>query len=168
MPGGTYFFTVTLLQRKNNDLLIQHIDILRQVVKSVRDRHPFSIHGWVVLPDHLHCVLELPPDTRDFSTPWRLIKADFSKRIPSSEFRSSVRQRRGERAIWQRRFWEHRIRDDSDYRAHMDYVHINPVKHGLVAQVADWPYSTFHRLVKDGVYPLDWAGGLDGELSYGD
>jgi len=168
MPGGTYFFTVNLLQRQDNDLLTRHIDILRETVTSVRQRHPFTIHGWVVLPDHLHCVIELPPNDADFATRWRLIKMGFSKALPPTERRSSVRLKRGERGIWQRRFWEHLIRDEADFRAHMDYVHINPVKHGWVKRVSDWPHSTFHRLVEQGIYPPDWAGGGEDGLEYVD
>jgi putative transposase len=160
-PDGTYFFTVNLLQRQGNDLLIRHIDLLRRVVADVRRRHPFKIHGWVVLPEHLHCVIELPVGDADFATRWRLMKAGFSKGLPRTERLSKVRARRGERGIWQRRYWEHLIRDDADYRAHMDYVHINPLKHGLVKRVRDWPYSTYHRLVVQGVYPEDWAGGME-------
>ena len=127
-PGGTYFFTVNLLQRRGNDLLTRHVAVLRETVRAVRKRHPFLIHGWVVLPDHLHCVIELPPEDTDFATRWRLIKMGFSKEMPRTERLSAVRVRRGERGIWQRRYWEHLIRDEADYRAHMDYVHINPVK----------------------------------------
>lgn len=159
--GGIYFFTVNLLRRHGNDLLVREIDLLRRVVLEVRVRHPFIIHAWVVLPEHLHCVLEFPGDDVDYALRWRLIKSGFSKGLPVQERRSLVRQRRGERGIWQRRFWEHLIRDEAYYRAHMDYVHINPVRHGLVQQVADWPYSTFHRLVEKGVYAVDWAGGMD-------
>lgn len=158
-PGGTYFFTVALLQRRGDDLLVREIDLLRHVVADVIAQHPFRIHAWVVLPDHLHCVIELPAGDADFATHWRLIKSGFSKGLPKTERRSSVRRRRGERGIWQRRFWEHLIRDESDYRAHMDYVHINPVRHGLVERVVDWPYSTFHRLVAHGVQAADWADG---------
>jgi len=167
-PGGTYFFTVNLLQRHGSDLLIRHIDILRNVVQQVRKHHPFRIHGWVVLPDHLHCVIELPHCDADFALRWRLIKMGFSKALPKTERVSAVRARRGERSIWQRRYWEHLIRDEADYRAHMDYVHINPAKHGWVERVADWPYSTFHQWVAQGVYPPDWAGGMDDNLSYKD
>ena len=167
-PGGTYFFTVNLLQRQGNDLLTGHIDLLRSAVSSVRQRHPFEIHGWVALPDHLHCVIELPADDADFATRWRLIKMGFSKALPKTEKRSCVRLRLGERGIWQRRYWEHLIRDERDFRAHMDYVHINPVKHGLVDCVGDWPYSTFHGLVEQGVYPPDWAGGDEEKVEYVD
>ncbi|MEC5399867.1 REP-associated tyrosine transposase [Uliginosibacterium sp. H1] len=166
--GGTWFFTVNLLERHDNHLLVQHVNLLREVVSAVRARHPFRIHGWVVLPEHLHCVIELPPGDTDFAKRWRLIKSDFSKALPITECRSAVRQKRGERGIWRRRYWEHLIRDERDYAAHMDYVHINPVKHGLVQRVADWPHSTFHRLVEEGVYAADWAGGAEGLLGYAD
>jgi putative transposase len=146
-PGGIYFFTVNLLERIGNDLLTQRIELLRDVVSRVRRARPFTIHGWVVLPDHIHCVISPPPNDHDFAVRWRLIKAGFAKSLPATERRSPVRQRRGERGIWQRRYWEHLIRDDADFAAHMDYVHINPVKHGLVKRVADRPHSTFHRLV---------------------
>ena len=167
-PGGTYFFTVNLLQRRGNDLLTRHIDLLRKAVSLIRQRHPFVIHGWVVLPEHLHCIIELPPDDADFATRWRLIKLTFSKALPITERRSKVRIARGERGIWQRRYWEHLIRDEKDFHAHMDYVHINPLKHGLVKRVNEWPYSTFHRLVEKGVYPADWAGGDENKLEYED
>jgi len=167
-PGGTYFFTVNLLNRRGNNLLIEHINLLRASVWTVKQRHPFNIHGWVILPDHLHCILELPGDGTDFSTRWRLIKMGFSKALPRLERISPSRQQRGERGIWQRRFWEHLIRDEADFLAHMDYIHINPVKHGLVKCVVDWPYSTFHRLVKQDVYGVDWAGGYESVLTYSD
>ncbi len=167
-PGGTYFFTVNLLQRQGTDLLTRHIDLLRAAVKSVRQRHHFKIHGWVVLPEHLHCIIELPQDDSNFAMRWRLIKMGFSKALPRVERLSAVRPQRGERGIWQRRYWEHLIRDERDYRAHMDYLHINPLKHRLVERVAEWPYSTFRRLVDQGIYPADWAGGCEGGLGYGD
>jgi putative transposase len=168
-PGGTYFFTVNLLERFGKDLLVREIDTLRAAVRRVQQAHPFTIHGWVVLPDHLHCVISLPEGDDDFALRWRLIKARFSKALPVTERRSLVRQRRGERGIWQRRYWEHLIRDEADFAAHMDYVHINPVKHRLVKRVADWPHSTFYRLVRMSIYPRDWAGspGADG-LRYDD
>ena len=157
-PGGTYFFTVNLRARKNNNLLVRHVDLLRECVRDVKFRFPFEIHAWVVLPDHLHCVIELPVGDADFATRWRLIKSNFSKGLPNTEYKSAVRIARGERGIWQRRYWEHLIRDQDDFRAHVDYVHINPVKHGLVNCVRDWPYSTFHRYVESDMYPTNWAG----------
>ncbi|MDO9424562.1 MAG: transposase [Methylobacter sp.] len=168
VPGGTYFFTVNLLERYSNDLLVRHIDTLRTVVQETRKRWPFHIDAWVVLPEHLHCVWTLPAGDDDNANRWRVIKQGFSKALPITERRSAVRVARGERGIWQRRFWEHVIRDDEDYAAYIDYCHINPMKHGLVKQVADWPYSTFHRYVEEGLYPLDWAASpsirfVDGE-----
>ncbi|MDC7703803.1 REP-associated tyrosine transposase [Vogesella indigofera] len=167
-PGGTYFFTVTLLERHGNDLLVRHIDALRQAVREVKRVHPFTIHGWAVLPDHLHCVIELPEGEHDFALRWRLIKMVFSKKAPKGEHVSASRAKRNERGLWQRRYWEHLIRDEADFAAHMDYVHINPLKHGLVTRVADWPYSTFHRLVADGIYPADWAGSDESLPDYRD
>ena len=156
VPGGTYFFTVNLLDR-NSRLLADHIDVLREAVRTVRARAPFHIDAWVVLPEHLHCIWTLPPDDTDYSGRWRALKALFATAMPRTEWRSAVRLRKGERGVWQRRFWEHTIRDDRDYAAHMDYVHFNPVKHGLVAHVADWPYSSFHHCVTRGLYPADWS-----------
>ena len=124
----------------------------------MRQKRPFHIDAWVVLPDHLHCVWTLPPGDDDFTNRWRLIKQGFSKALPIIERRSKVLIARGERGLWQRRFWEHVIRDDRDYATHIDYCHINPLKHGYVQRVADWPYSTFHRDVERGLYPLVWAG----------
>ena len=168
-PGGTYFFTVTLLHRQQNDLLVCHIESLRNAVDHIRKRYPFTIHGWVVLPDHLHCIIELPPGDTNYSMRWALIKQMFSKSIPVTEQRSAVQQRRAERGIWQRRYWEHLIRDEADYRTHMDYVHFNPVKHGLVTRVTDWSYSTFHVLVKRGIYLENWGEGMTGSsLAYDD
>ncbi|MFA6041268.1 MAG: transposase [Methylophilus sp.] len=166
--GGTYFFTLNLLKRKDNDLLVKHVNVLKNAIKQVKQAHPFIIHAWVILPDHMHCVIELPQDDLDFATRLRLIKINFSKALPKTEYRSPVRLKRGERGVWQRRYWEHLIRDEADYIAHIDYVHINPVKHGLVKQVKDWPYSTFHKIVKLGIYPADWGGNMDNELSYDD
>ena len=113
--------------------------------------------------------MELPPGDSDFALRWRLIKMDFSKKLPITEHRSAARIRRGERDIWQRRYWEHLIRDERDFRAHVDYVHVNPLKHGLVGRVGDWPYSTFRRLVEKGFYPGDWGGSAEADgLDYED
>jgi putative transposase len=156
--GGTYFFTVNLLERRGNDLLVRYIDVLREAVRVVKARYPFVIHAWVVLPEHTHFVIELPEGDCDYSLRIRLIKAYFSRHLPKDEMRNLARQRRHERGIWQRRFWEHLIRDERDFERHVDYVHFNPVKHGWVACVKDWPYSTFHRFVAQGILPCDWAG----------
>jgi len=169
IPGGCYFFTVNLLERHPNSLLVRHVDLLRETVREVRQRRPFHIDGWVVLPDHLHCIWTLPTEDTDFTTRWRLIKAGFAKRLPKTERRSEVRVNRGERGIWQRRFWEHAIRDEWDYASHMDYLHFNPVKHGHVGRVADWPYSSFTRCVERGLYPHDWAEvGIDADRLVGE
>jgi putative transposase len=165
-PRWNLLFYVNLLKRKNNHLLTTHIDLLRDVVAKVKKTHPFTMHAWVVLPDHMHCVIELPDGDADFATRWMLMKMIFSRSLPKTEYRSHVRVKNRERGIWQRRYWEHLIRDEADFAAHMDYVHINPVKHGVVTRVADWPYSTFHKLVEAGVYPADWAGGVDIEMNH--
>ena len=157
VKGGTFFFTVNLLDR-NKSLLVEHIDLLRESIRFVKSQRPFYIDAWVVLPDHLHAVLTLPDDDVDYSSRWREIKKRFSKSLPKTEFLTQTRKRKNERGIWQRRFWEHTIRDDNDYWHHVNYVHFNPLKHGLVSQVADWPYSSFHRAVKQGIYANNWCG----------
>jgi putative transposase len=157
VPGGTYFFTVNLLNRHSN-LLVNNVQSLRDAVRDVRARAPFHIDAWVVLPNHLHCLWTLPKGDTDFSSRWRDIKKAVSKSLPQGEQRSTSRTAKAERGIWQRRFWEHTIRDDRDYGAHIDYIHFNPVEHGLVADVADWSYSSFHRCVATGLYPPNWAG----------
>lgn len=167
LQGGTYFFTVNCLQRRNNTLLVDHIDQLRAAIQKVKTKYPFKTHAWVVLPEHLHCILELPVNDADYALRWRLIKSAFSKSIAKIEHRSTVRIKRNERGLWQRRYWAHLITDEKDYQAHMDYVHINPVKHGLVSRVQDWQYSTFHKYVAQGMYPENWAGG-ESLLDYSD
>ena len=157
IPGGSFFFTVNLLERRS-DLLTRHIELLRDSVRRVRRLHSFHIDAWVVLPEHMHCIWTMPPADADFALRWRLIKLIFSKALPKVERLSAVRLRRQERGIWQRRYWEHTLRDEADFRAHVDYVHINPLKHGWVTAVSDWPYSTFHRYVSARVLPADWAG----------
>jgi Transposase and inactivated derivatives len=157
VPGGTYFFTVTLVDR-HSDVLVREIVLLRQAITQCKRRHPFRIDAWVVLPDHMHCLWTLPPSEADFAKRWKVIKSYFSRRLPEGDPRSFSQRRRGQRSLWQYRYWEHLIRDQDDYERHFDYIHINPVKHGLVAAVQDWPFSTFHRAVTDGVYPVDWAG----------
>jgi len=156
IEGGCYFFTVNLLDRKSH-LLIEHIDLLRESVRRCREKRPFHIDAWVVLPEHMHSIWTLPPSDNDFSSRWRAIKIHFSKNLALIEKRSLVRIKKGERGIWQRRFWEHAIRDPADYERHMDYLHFNPVKHGWVEKLSDWPYSSFHAQVKKGVYPADWS-----------
>lgn len=157
VPGGSYFFTVNLLNRKST-FLTDHIDPLRAAFRKVRENHPFHIDAVVILAEHLHTIWTLPAEDDDYSTRWRLIKTEFSLALPGSESRSQSRTDKGERGIWQRRFWEHSIRDDEDYARHVDYIHYNPVKHGHVQRVIDWPYSSFHNYVARGILPKDWAG----------
>ncbi len=157
-PGATWFFTVNLTQRKHNRLLVDRFDLLREAFQTVRARHAFRTDALVVLPDHLHCLWTLPPGDTEYSMRWGLIKANFSRALDKGEKRSTSRVARGERGVWQRRFWEHMIRDQDDFNRHADYIHWNPVKHGWVQAARDWPHSTFHDYVKCGVYPVDWGG----------
>jgi REP-associated tyrosine transposase len=161
VPGGSFFFTVNLADRRLS-LLTTHIDVLRTAFRETQSRHPFTIDAIVVLPDHLHAVWTLPEGDADFATRWRLIKSNFSRNILPDERISASRAAKGERGVWQRRYWEHTIRDQEDFARHVDYVHINPVKHGLVTRVCDWGPSSFRRMVKLGVYPEDWAGDISG------
>ena len=167
-PGGCYFFTVNLLQRYPNTLLVDNIDLLRTSVRIVKSQLPFEIDGWVVMPDHMHCIWTLPEYDKDFATRWRLIKTHFSRQLPKTERLSKTRLKKGERGIWQRRYWEHFIRDEKDFEIHMDYLHYNPVKHGYAKNVIEWPYSSFHQMVKRGVYPKDWGGDCVEELNVGE
>ncbi len=157
IQGATYFFTVNCAERHGNHLLVDHIDLLRQIFRKVKSGHPFEIDAMVVLPEHLHCIWTLPPGDADYKTRWALIKAGFSRAIPAGDRRSASRIKRGERGIWQRRYWEHLIRDDRDFERHVDYIHWNPVKHGWARRVGDWPHSSFHAYVRRGIYPADWA-----------
>ncbi|NOU51494.1 transposase [Pseudoalteromonas sp. JBTF-M23] len=157
VAGGTYFFTVNLLNRQSA-LLIEHINLIRESVRWVKQHQPFYIDAWVVLPDHLHAVMTLPEGDDDYSNRWREIKKRFSKSLPKTELLDDTRRRHGERGIWQRRFWEHTIGDEHDYWHHVNYVHYNPMKHGLVNRVVEWPYSSFHKAVKRGVYSHNWCG----------
>ncbi|MFZ0424561.1 MAG: transposase [Xanthobacteraceae bacterium] len=168
LSGGSFFFTVNLAERRLR-LLTDHIDLLRQAFRDVRRRHPFDIEAIVVLPDHLHAVWTLAEGDADFALRWRLIKTIFSRGLPASERISASRAGKAERGIWQRRYWEHTLRDEGDFARHVDYIHFNPVKHGHVTRVKDWPYSSFHRMVKLGIYPDDWTGDIaNNALSFGE
>ena len=156
-PGAVWFFTVNLAERKGNPLLVDKIDVLRDAFAKVKARHPFHIDAIVVLPDHLHCLLTLPAGDADYSTRWGLIKGTFSRGVEAGERISKSRLQRGERGLWQRRFWDHLIRDERDYQQHIDYIHWNPVKHGWVRHVADWPHSSFHNYLRQGLYPANWC-----------
>ncbi|GAB4263636.1 MAG: transposase [Methylomicrobium sp.] len=145
------------LNDRRQALLVDYIEALRVAFAEVKRAHPFDIDAIVILPEHLHCIWTLPAGDDDFSMRWRQIKSAFSRRLPNGEWRSESRQSKGERGIWHRRFWEHVIRDDEDFARHVDYIHYNPVKHGWVSRVSDWPYSTFGRYVERGVYAASWG-----------
>jgi putative transposase len=163
VPGGTYFFTVNLLER-DRALLVEHVAALRMAFRQVRLARPFDIVAAVVLPDHLHCIWQLPAQDADNATRWRRIKSIFSRSLPCDERRSARRVAKQERGIWQRRFWERLLRDEHDLRTHVDYIHFNPVKHGLVPRVSDWPYSTFHRYVRADMLTAEWGSNASGAL----
>ena len=147
---------MNLLERRL-DTLIRHVDDLREAVRATRRERPFHIDAWVVLPDHMHCIWTLPPGDDDFSNRWKAIKIRFVQAVPRTERRSNVRIAKGERGVWQRRFWEHAIRGELDYARHIDYVHWNPVKHMLV-QVIHGLIPLFTAMSRLGVLPMDWAG----------
>ena len=156
VPGGTYFFTVAIAERRRS-LLTEHIQALRQAFRAARTARPFVVDAIVVLPDHLHCLWTLPPGDVDYSVRWAHVKSAFSMQMLSGERRCASRIAKRERGLWQRRFWEHWVADEDDFRRHFDYIHFNPVKHGLVANAADWPYSSFHRYLGLGVYEGGWG-----------
>jgi putative transposase len=166
--GATYFFTLNLAERKHT-ILTDSADILRATMQEVQQRYPFRIDALVILPDHLHAVWTLPPGDADFPTRWMLIKSGFSRRIAPGERRNVSRISKGERGIWQRRYWEHLIRDEEDHARHVDYIHYNPVKHGYVKRAADWKYSSIHRYIKAGTLPRDWGcGKIIGDGDFGE
>lgn len=156
-PGATYFFT--LVTQGRHALFAQPINIhrLRSTFARVKAVHPFRIDAIVVLPDHLHCLWTLPEGDADFAGRWNLIKGGFTRALPSEAKPSRGTGDRRERSVWQRRYWEHRIRDEDDYARHCDYIHWNPVKHGLVDRAGDWPYSSFGRFVQAEIYSADWG-----------
>jgi putative transposase len=172
VPGTTYFFTVTTYRRQRLLILPDVLSTLRSAFRTVRTEHPFRIDALVVLPDHLHTLWTLPPGDADYAIRWSLIKRQVSQssRHFVEQPQSTSRSKRREIGFWQRRYWEHLTRDDNDFERHIDYVHYNPVKHGLVEHVGDWPYSTFHRYVRLGMCPSDWAGGdiVDTEGDFGE
>jgi len=160
LGGGTYSFTVNLAERSRG-LLLEYIDALRAATAKVKQQHPFHIDAMVVLPDHLHAIWTLPPGDSAYPTRWMLIKAGFSRQLPKGERINASRRSKGERGIWERRYWEHTIRDDEDFCRHVDYVHFNPVKHGHVIHPADWPNSSIHRYLRHGILPANWGIAVD-------
>jgi putative transposase len=161
VSGGSYFFTVVTYQRA--DILLSELAraTLRNTIEACRVYAPFQVDAFVLLPDHLHTIWTLPEGDSNYSFRWSFIKKEFTKRYLAEGGKelnqNKSREEKFERGIWQRRFWEHTLRDEKDFERHVDYIHYNPVKHGLVACPKDYAYSTFHRYVKQGVYPLEWG-----------
>jgi putative transposase len=156
IKGGLFFFTVVIEDRSSH-LLIDQVDRLRRAYRTARGRHPFQTIAICILPDHIHALWALPEGDSDFAARWSLIKSGFSRGVDAQpQSRSQLSKR--EKGIWQRRYWEHAVRDDADFERHIDYIHFNPVKHGHVTRVAGWPHSSFHRFVEKGLLDADWGG----------
>jgi putative transposase len=159
IPGGSFFFTLVTEWRNPIFAETENIDTLRHAFRQVKQNRPFNIDGIVVMPDHIHCIWTLPPGDVDYPTRWRLIKTWFTKHC-NANFKLSpnpARKNKQQQAIWQHRYWEHALRDETDFMRHIEYIHYNPVKHGYVAAPKDWEHSSFHRYVEASVYPLDWG-----------
>ncbi|MCP4162418.1 MAG: transposase [Deltaproteobacteria bacterium] len=162
LSGGLFFFTLVTFKRRPlfKDQICRKA--LKDSIKKVREKYPFEIKAWVLLPEHIHCIWQLPENEDDVSMRWRLIKSSFTRIIKKiyykEELETESRKKRKESTIWQRRYWEHQIRDQEDYNNHIDYIHYNPVKHKLVKNVKDWEYSTFHGFVRNDIYREDWGG----------
>ncbi len=159
IKGGTYFFTVTLADR-SSDLLIRHIERLRRAYHAAQALYPFETIAICILPDHIHALWTLPADDANFPLRWSLIKSGFSRGLPAVAGRAASKVGKREKGIWQRRYWEHAIRDEGDLARHIGYIHYNPVKHGHVTRVGDWPHSSFARYVTRGQLPADWGGDI--------
>lgn len=159
--GGLYFFTL-VLEDRSKDYLTRYINELRAAYAKTIENYPFETVAICILPDHIHLLMQLPPDDHNYSRRIAYFKTQFTRLIPK-ECRILKQTQKGNReaGVWQRRFWEHLIRDDEDLAKHWDYIYYNPVKHGYVEFVKDWQYSSFHRDVKAGIYPEDWSGTPD-------
>jgi len=162
VPGGSYFFTVVTERRQR---ILTEPDVraaLREAIRTVRETLPFQIDGWVLLPDHLHAIWTLPEGDADFPTRWRLIKRHVTRvcgpAYMREDYLTARRMTKHCGTLWQHRYWEHLLCDDQDFRKHLDYLHGNPLKHGLVQRLVDWPWSSFHRWRARGIYPHDWGG----------
>ena len=151
LPGGVYFFTVVTLNRVPIFTDENRVEVLRQAFHKVMAARPFQIDAMVILPEHLHCIWRMPEGDADYSSRWREIKKAVSHRI------SIATNERNERMVWQRRFWEHVIRDEEDWRKHVDYIHYNPVKHGLANRPGEWAWSSFGNAVSKGWYEESWG-----------
>ncbi len=168
VPGGTYFFTVVTALRRRLFCDEGTVDLVRQAFRHVNAQRPFTVNAMVVLPDHLHCIWTLPTADEDYPTRWRLIKTWVTKRYPCGRPQAVGRvsrtgvtrpttSRRQKPVVWQARYWEHLIRNEEDYRQHVEYIHYNPVKHGHVPRPWDWPHSSFRQYVQEGLYPREWG-----------
>jgi putative transposase len=159
-PGGSYFFTVVTYQRRKFLCEPDNVELLRAAFRAVKSDHPFTIDAFVLLPEHLHCIWTLPQDDKDYPIRWNAIKNYFTRRCPGhyKSPPSTAQKRKRAQTVWQPRYWEHQIRDDRDFEKHCDYIHWNPVKHGLVFHPSHWPHSSFHRFVNLGIYLPDWTG----------
>ena len=157
--GTTWFFTVVTYQRRPILVGAFARDAFRAAILDCRRRYPFRIDAWVLLPDHLHAIWTLPDSDRDYSRRWSMIKRGFTQRMSKGPARErNDHERCLTDPLWQPRFWAHRLDDEADHEHHVNYVHINPLKHGFVERVVDWQWSSFHRLVREGTYPSDWGG----------
>ena len=156
-PTGNRPVFITLVTAKRVPLLLDHMLKFRSALTSVQHRHPFRLPAIVVLPDHCHFIMTLPEGDEDFSTRIGLVKGAFSREVPDASELSESRRKRRERGVWQRRFWEHIIRNEGDFKRHFDYIHYNPVRHGYVKHCREWPFSSFHKYVQRGIYPIDWG-----------
>lgn len=168
--GATYFFTVVTHRRQPILIRPDVLGALRDAFRCVQQARPFRLEAVVILPDHMHAMWTLPPGDAEFGQRWGMIKRHVSKAVSkaiSASVGDSMRAR-GEFGIWQRRFWEHLIRDDNDFARHMDYIHFNAVKHGHAERPADWPHSSFQRCVERGIYPVHWASGVEIEGEFGE
>jgi putative transposase len=157
-PGGCYFFTVVTYQRQASLIQKEYIHYLREAFHHVRKKRPFDIDAIVVLPDHIHCIWTLPNNDADYATRWRLIKHFVTCKI----YKNNTNKNRVK--IWQKRYWEHCLRDENDRQKHMDYIHFNPVKHGYVSSPLEWPYSSFGRAVEMGQYDKNWGQNIKDEI----
>lgn len=159
IEGGLFFFTIALADR-SSDLLVREIDRLRRAYREVQAKQPFETEAICILPDHLHAIWSLPSGDPDFASRWMRIKANFARGLPVSAARSVSKVAKREKGTWQRRYWEHAVRDERDFERHVDHIHYNPMKHGLVPRVVDWPHSSFHRYVERGILPADCDGDM--------
>lgn len=159
IKGGTYFFTVNLIDRKST-LLIDQINHLKAAINNVKQNHPFKINAMVTFPEHIHAIWTLPPDDSNYAKRWMLIKSTFSRKIPKKKSINKSRLSKRERGIWQRRYWEHTIKDEKDLINHIDYIHYTPIKHQHVKTPTDWPHSTIHHYIKTGRVEPNWGSDI--------